>query len=86
MITLSKYNEVLKRIISKIYITSFTQQLRQSKIIPQEHNIGVKNSLCVIPDYNLSLYLILSKSIQYFLSQFVTNLHTYILTQSHIIE
>ena len=44
----------------------------KSKIIPREHNIGIKCSLCVIPDYNLPPCQISSKSVQYFLSQFVT--------------
>ena len=47
-----------------------------SRILSHGNNIGIKGSLCVIPNYNLSLCQISLKYVQNFLSQFVTNIHT----------
>ena len=60
------------------FIIIMASPVYKLKIIPWEHYIGKKGSLSVTPDWNLPLCKISSKSVQYFLSQFVTNIFTHI--------
>ena len=63
-----------------MYILSFCPRLRPRVswyIIPREpYNFSkIKSNPCAIPDYNLSLYQVLSRSVQPFKRERVTNIH-----------